>query len=105
MLTHKEQGPQEYHIHYYIRSDIGTSEGEYLEDQLVSLFETIITADSVEVAKQYAEANKPGASYWIGRDVVQVDVTLLTTFLDNLREAKCELEDFTRQAVEEEDDE
>lgn len=102
MPTYQEQGPQEYHLHYYILSDIGTPDGEFLKNQIVSLFGTIITADDLKSATEFAEDNKPGASFWIGTGFVQVDVVPLANYLDNLREAKVELEHLTREATTEE---
>ncbi len=105
MPTYQEQGPQEYHLHYYILSDIGTPDGEFLKNQIVSLFGTIITADDLKSATEFTEENKPGASFWIGTRFVQVDVTPLAIYLENLREAKDELEHLTSEATVDDDDE
>jgi hypothetical protein len=99
MPTHQEQGLQEYHLHYYINSDIGTPNGEFLEDQVVCVFQVVITADTYQDAVDYAEANKPGAGFWIGKDAVQCTVTLLSEHLDDMRATKDELENLTREAV------
>ena len=103
MPTFQEQGPQEYHLHYYINSDIRTPDGSFLENQVVCIFQVIITADSHQDAVEYAEANKPGAGFWIGKNSVQCAVTRLSDHIEEMRAAKDELEHLTCEATTEED--
>jgi len=105
MPTYQEQGEQEYHIHYYITTDIGTPDGEFLEGRIISILQTIILADDLNGATEYAEENKVGVSSMVGGGEVQVEVTLLVDYLDNLREAKDELEQRTSEATVEDDEE
>jgi len=99
MPTHQEQGEQEYHLHYYITTDIGTPDGEFLEGRIVTILQTITLADDLQGATEYAEENKAGVSSMVGGGEVQVEVTLLINFLDNLREARVELEHLASEVV------
>ena len=104
MPTYQEQGEQEYHVHYYFTTDIGTPDGDFLEGRIVSIVQTIILADDHQSATEYAEANKAGVRSMVGGSDVQVEVTLLSNFLDNLRDAKDELERLTSEASADDDE-